>query len=491
MKLTDLVLKSYVNGTIGELDKKCAADAAACENVAITNEQEEVLAYVLRDGAITDREKAMLSFLPASVVNGIAGDDGKRPARMKAEALVKKLAAAKPHDILEIAAELPALDPVTRATVEPEVRKVQAKMEKESAAIEVRNERLARQREALSLRIGEAREKYEEMKNDGYERIDNLNISENGVVYRNMVADHERRMATYFAAHVQPLLDQYDRLEKEQIAPESTLNTMLSAITMLHFYLDQKAADSPRVSRAVLRMMSIDELEQEVRAKHGPAALMTMIERFPGEEKTTALCQEAIRQLKDAKDPDALVKNKDVLRILDYIGNFRSRLEPVVNDVPEVLLPALLAAHPEENVSDLIIGRIVKAALGTEWKIKAFAAAGEKADPVTLDRIVAAWKRLHWVDDSTSPRLNRRFEIDRRLRYDVREARYDRLNHYWTTRRNTEFYAECLAGKWGAGCEENPGSFSLTSQQRQQIRTAMEQGASELFLSPDGTITWK
>ena len=130
MKLVDLVLKSYVNGTIDDLDKKCAANAACCEGVAITEDQEYVLADVLHDGVIKEEEKALISFLPSTVVNGIAGDDGNKPARMKAKVLSAKLRSADVNKIPELVYELVDLGDAVRAQAEPVVKAVMGKLKK-------------------------------------------------------------------------------------------------------------------------------------------------------------------------------------------------------------------------------------------------------------------------------------------------------------------------------------------------------------------------
>ncbi len=578
MKLTDVVLKNYVAGTLDELDKKCAADAAACDNVAITDEQEQVLAYVLNDGAITGREKVLLSFLPSSVVNGIAGDDGKKPARMKAEALVKKLAAAKPEEIAKIADELRTLDPVTRFTVEPEVRKMLAKVEKEKASFEVQKaqhdransqkfEMLKVQYEALETRIENAEEKYDELKNAGYRRIGNMGLNSDGVVYQSMMAGHEREMAAYYSANIQPMNDQAERLRRQidQLSESDTSSPDFgSAASGLRAYLDGAPVHGSAAPRAVLQMLSIDELEQEVRAEKGSAALLMMIERFPGEDKTSMLCQEAIRQLKDVKDQNALTRNAAVAKLIDYIGNFRSRLEPVINDIPEVLLPALLAAHPEENVSDLVIARIMgDVMMDREQKLKVFAAAAEKADAVTFDRMVAAVKALGAGGEfqefqRLSERYAKRVAIESSISNSMRntvDSSMSDARHYRNMLMGLSDYVRCRAGQYGIqhysdrwyadgdykwrdetisseDCDDaskyrrgrysekdvrDPdvamlryrtheavyratgyngelkysGDVMLSDQQRRQIRTAMEQGATELFLGADGTIAWK
>ena len=252
--LVDLILRNHVKGW-SVLDDICgsaekAAEVAACEGVTITYDQEKVIVKVLSDGAITKEEKALLGFLPSTVVSGIAGVDGKKPARMKAQVLINELNTAEPGAIPNIVKELQQLDPVTRTTVEPEVKKTLAKIQKEKpktvarfekkyAAAKPVYDRLITQCNKAEISCKKALLKYEGTRIIGYQHIDNMNLAPGGIVFRNLIAAHERKMVAYYNAQVRPKVDRCFKLSDQLHAfkmPEDPLPIYNKAMAALNSY---------------------------------------------------------------------------------------------------------------------------------------------------------------------------------------------------------------------------------------------------------------
>jgi len=248
--LVDLILRNHVKGW-SVLDDICgsaekAAEVAACEGVTITGDQEKVIVKVLSDGAITKEEKALLGFLPSTVVSGIAGVDGKKPARMKAQVLINELNTAEPGAIPNIVKELQQLDPVTRTTVEPEVKKTLAKIQKEKPKAVARfekkypvYERLLIQYHKALFSFSKAGSKYVDMGFTGYEDINRMDLDPDGIVFRDLIRAHKQKIVAYYNAQVRPKLDRFNKLRDQVDAfkmPEDPLPIYNKAIDALNSY---------------------------------------------------------------------------------------------------------------------------------------------------------------------------------------------------------------------------------------------------------------
>ncbi|MFA5811709.1 MAG: hypothetical protein WC956_05205 [bacterium] len=88
----------------------------------LSGSEAATLQDVMKDGVITQEERARLGFLSQDTINTIAGDDGKKPLQLKASMLISKLAKAGLKDAYEYIEKIAALGPEASAQFMPVAR---------------------------------------------------------------------------------------------------------------------------------------------------------------------------------------------------------------------------------------------------------------------------------------------------------------------------------------------------------------------------------
>ncbi len=113
------LVNAYLNNTIDEFIVSCQSPYEGCGDTKLSAGDAASLQDVIKDGVITQEERAKLGFLPPEVVSGIAGDDGKKLIELRAGMLISKLSKANLKDVGQYIEQIAELGPGAAAQFLP------------------------------------------------------------------------------------------------------------------------------------------------------------------------------------------------------------------------------------------------------------------------------------------------------------------------------------------------------------------------------------